>query len=151
MAKAKIKLKGFDKLAKKLDRVKASEINSAMRTPMNRGAAIITKDMKGRVKSNNKHVSKSIKSKSKTYRNGVVGRIIGPSVYSKNIKAGSKTDGQQVKSSGDVAKEAIDLEFGGDGQAAKPFVRPAFKASKNKVLKEISDGAKKAIEKKLTK
>jgi len=139
----KIDKKAVKDLENKLTKgLKPAKINREMRGAMNQAGRLVVKAQKNAVKNEDRHVAKSIRQRSKVYKEGVVVRIIGPQVYSKDIKAAGETRPSAV-----VAAEAYDIEFGSSDQVPKPFVRPSLQKTKNQVKRLISDGYVKAVEK----
>lgn len=139
--KFKIDKKAIKALEKVLTKdLQPAKINREMRGPMNQAGKIVVNKQKELVRNTDKHVAKSIGQKAKTYKNGVVVRVVGPRSYSKNIKAGKVS-----KSSGIIIKEANDIEYGRNNKAAHPFIRPSLEQTASKVKPIISDGYKAAI------
>ena len=87
-------------------------------------------------------MAKSIGQRAKTYKNGVVVRVVGPRVYTKDVKAGKVT-----KPAGVVIKDANDIEYGKNNKAAHPFIRPSLPQTESQTKKVIAAGYKTSVEK----
>ena len=141
--KLKIDTKAIKALEKKLTKdLKPGKINREMRAPMNQAGKLVVKKQKELVKGTDKFVAKSIKQKSKSYKNGVVVRVVGPVAYSKDIKSGKVS-----KSSAIVISDANDIEYGKNDKAAHPFIRPSLPQTESLVKAIISAGYSAAVTK----
>lgn len=126
--------------------LKAAKINREMRSPMTQAGKIVVKKAKSNVKGENPHVAKAIKQRAKTYKNGVVVRVIGVEAYGRDVKAAGKS-----KPNSAVIAEGKKIEIGASDKAAHPFMRPALDQTKSQTQKVIASGYNTAIDKVIAK
>lgn len=166
---AKVKLKGFDKLAKNLDSLKPSEVRKMVKPALTAGAKEQRNGIKANIKSlgvsavERKFLSSALKSRAKTYgASGVVGNVTGISFkreatgerddkgkkkYANTVTV-SKGKGEKVTvKASDVVLLGHRLEYGTQETTKQPFVRPAFESTKDKVEAEFIKAVVPALEK----
>lgn len=133
--KITMKLDGLQALAKRLEAIDKKVAKKAIKAAINQATKILTKEVKARVPVDTGLLRRSIGRKVKTYRqSGLVIGIVGPRA---NIVG---DDGDKPSKYGSL------VEFGTSTSPARPFLRPAFDAAKDRMLAAMRDVLREAIE-----